>query len=204
MDDEAELATRVGPADAGRGLEGLGLPQIDQVGFVVRSIDDARVRYGPLFGPFRELDGSVREAEYRGRIADVDLAILFGRSGDVEMEFIEWRGGESPHREFIEQGREGMHHIRYRVSDVDGWIEKVKPVGYAPHLVQGVLSRHDLRLPRAGERSVADRVPADARSGTGLELTRRSRSGGRCLVPLEAECEVDRLARDVPRGERPR
>jgi len=113
-------------------LAELGLPQIDQVGFVVRSIEEAKQRYGALFGPFTELDGSVVDADYRGRRADAELAILFGRSGDVEMEFIEWRGGESPHREFIEQGREGMHHLRYRVDDADAWIERVAPLGYKP------------------------------------------------------------------------
>ena len=113
-------------------LAALGLPQIDQVGFVVRSIDEARERYGPFFGPFTELPGSVQGCDYRGRKADAELAIICGRSGDVEMEFIEWQGGESPHREFIEAGREGMHHLRYRVDDADGWIEKLGTVGYQP------------------------------------------------------------------------
>lgn len=112
--------------------EGLGLPQIDQVGFVVRSIEEAKARYGAIFGPWTEMDGSVEAATYRGREADAKLALLFGRSGDVEMEFIEWQGGESPHREFIEAGREGMHHLRYRVDDTDAWIEKLATVGYHP------------------------------------------------------------------------
>ena len=111
-------------------LESLGLPPIDQVGFVVKSVDDAAKRYGGMFGPFTRMDGSVKGATYRGREEDVQLEILFGRSGDIEIEFIEWRGGHSPHREFIELGREGMHHLRYRVDDADHWIEKLATVGY--------------------------------------------------------------------------
>ena len=118
--------------DAPTDLDGLGLPPIDQVGFVVRSIEETKKRYAALFGPFTEMDGSVEAATYRGRQADADLAILFGHSGELEIEFIEWRAGESPHREFIEAGREGMHHLRYRVDDADGWIEKLKPLGYEP------------------------------------------------------------------------
>lgn len=114
------------PAD----LETLGLPPIDQVGFVVKSVDDAEKRYGAMFGPFTRMDGSVQGANYRGRVEDVKLDILFGRSGDVEIEFIEWKSGHSPHREFIELGREGMHHLRYRVEDADYWIEKLSTVGY--------------------------------------------------------------------------
>ena len=113
-------------------LEGLGLPPIDQVGFVVRSLEETKARYAALFGPFTEMDGSVQSADYRGKQADAKLAILFGHSGELEMEFIEWQDGESPHREFIEQGREGMHHIRYRVEDTDAWIEKLAPHGYKP------------------------------------------------------------------------
>ncbi len=113
-------------------LGDLGLPPIDQVGFVVKSVDEAEKRYGEMFGPFTRMDGSVQAATYRGREADAQLEILFGHSGGLEMEFIEWKGGESPHREFIEQGREGMHHIRFRVDDADAWIEKVAAVGYEP------------------------------------------------------------------------
>ena len=113
-------------------FEGLGLPPIDQVGFVVRSIEETKKRYAALFGPFSEMDGSVQDATYRGRQADVDLSILFGHSGDLEIEFIEWRSGESPHREFIEKGREGMHHLRYRVDNADAWIDQLAPLGYAP------------------------------------------------------------------------
>jgi methylmalonyl-CoA/ethylmalonyl-CoA epimerase len=113
-------------------LESLGLPPIDQIGFVVNSVDEAEERYGALFGPFTRIDGSVQKANFRGETADVELDILFGRSGELEMEFIAWRSGKSPHSEFIEQGREGMHHIRYRVEDTDAWIEKVGTIGYLP------------------------------------------------------------------------
>lgn len=113
-------------------LENLGLPPIDQVGFVVRDLEAAIARYMPLFGPFHRIDGSVQACDFRGRIADVELDIAFGRSGSLEIEFIQWRGGESPHSEFTQQGREGMHHLRFRVEDVDAWIAKVRPIGYEP------------------------------------------------------------------------
>jgi catechol 2,3-dioxygenase-like lactoylglutathione lyase family enzyme len=113
-------------------LETLGLPPIDQVGFVVRDLDAAIARYAPLFGPFNRIDGSVRACEFRGRIADVELDIAFASGAGVEIELIQWRGGESPHAEFTQQGREGMHHLRFRVDDVDAWIAKVQPLGYRP------------------------------------------------------------------------
>lgn len=110
----------------------LGLPPIDQIGFVVRDIEAWIERYDALFGPFSRMDGSVQAVNYRGRVEDVKLALAFGRSGSLEIEFIEWQGGHSPHREFIELGREGMHHVRFRVDDCDAWIEKMKAVGFKP------------------------------------------------------------------------
>ncbi len=118
------------PANSDPSLATLGLPPIDQVGFVVKSLAQAEQRYGALFGPWTRMDGSVEAATYRGRVCDANLELLFGHSGDLEIEFIEWKGGESPHREFIEAGREGMHHLRYRVDDTNGWIEKAAAIGY--------------------------------------------------------------------------
>ena len=113
-------------------LANIGLPPADQIGFVVRDLDAAMAAYGPLFGPFHTIDGSVKQADYRGRKADVDLKIAFGHSGALEIEFIQWVAGESPHREAIEAGREGMHHVRFRVDDADAWIPKLRAVGYEP------------------------------------------------------------------------
>ncbi len=120
------------PPNDAPSLAVLGLPPIDQIGFVVKSIAESEKRYDALFGPWARIDGSVEGAIYRGRECDVKLDILFGHSGDLEIEFIEWRGGDSPHREFIEAGREGMHHLRYRVDDTDAWIEKVAEIGFQP------------------------------------------------------------------------
>ena len=108
----------------------LGLPPISQLGHVVRDLPAAMALYEPLYGPFTTMDGTVRAATYRGRSADVKLAMAFGHSGDLEIELIEWQGGDSPHREFIERGREGIHHVQFRVEDADGWIGKVQPLGY--------------------------------------------------------------------------
>jgi catechol 2,3-dioxygenase-like lactoylglutathione lyase family enzyme len=118
--------------DARSELARLGLPRVAQIGYVVRDLDAAIALYDPLFGPFQRMDGSVQAAEYRGRLADCRLEIAFGWSGDLEIELIAWLSGESPHREFLEKGREGMHHLQFRVGDCDGWIAKLRPLGYQP------------------------------------------------------------------------
>lgn len=113
-------------------LQAIGLPPIDQVGFVVRDIDAAIAQYEPLFGPFSRMETPIEGATYRGRKADCELKIAFGRSGNLEIELIECVSGEGPHREFIDAGGEGMHHLRFRVEDVDAWLPKLKKLGYEP------------------------------------------------------------------------
>jgi catechol 2,3-dioxygenase-like lactoylglutathione lyase family enzyme len=113
-------------------IQKIGLPQLAQIGFVVRDLRRSMAMYEVMYGPWHVIDGSVRAAEYRGRTADVGLEVAFGHSGDIEIELIQWTSGESPHREFIERGREGMHHVQFRVDDADAWIAKVKPLGYHP------------------------------------------------------------------------
>jgi methylmalonyl-CoA/ethylmalonyl-CoA epimerase len=76
------------------------------------------------------MDTVVEGAMYRGRPADVSMKLAFGKSGEVEIELIQILSGASPHQEFIDQGREGMHHLRFRADDCDRWVEKMKPLGY--------------------------------------------------------------------------
>jgi methylmalonyl-CoA/ethylmalonyl-CoA epimerase len=113
-------------------LENLGLPPVYQVGFVVRDLDTAVAKYEPLFGPFTVQDFGTQSAVYRGRPCDYVLKTAFGRSGGLEIELIQWISGDTPHREFVEQGREGMHHLQFRVDNVDAWIPKVQVIGYQP------------------------------------------------------------------------
>jgi methylmalonyl-CoA/ethylmalonyl-CoA epimerase len=113
-------------------LAAVGLDQLVQIGFVVRDLEKSMAMYAPMFGPWQRIDGSVQGAEYRGRIEDVSLDIAFGHNGSLEIELIEWKSGHSPHREFIDSGREGMHHLQFRVADCDAWIGKLRPLGYVP------------------------------------------------------------------------
>lgn len=113
-------------------IDHLGLPPADQIGLVVRNLDTAIRIYEPLFGPFVVVDTSLTAVSYRGRDEDVHIRTAFGHSGQLEIELIEWVSGFSPHREFIERGAEGMHHIRYRVDDADAWIARLGACGYEP------------------------------------------------------------------------
>ena len=118
--------------DAPRRIGSVELPPIDQVGYVVRNLDETVARYEPLFGPFTLMESPLTGVLYRGTPSDVTLRIAFGSAGNVEIEFIEVVSGRSPHQEFLDAGREGIHHIRYRVPDCDATIAALAGEGFAP------------------------------------------------------------------------
>jgi catechol 2,3-dioxygenase-like lactoylglutathione lyase family enzyme len=110
--------------------EELGLPPLDQVAWIVRDLDKAIETFGALFGEFTTMDSDLKGCSYRGRTADVSLRIGFGRSGPIEIELIQPVSGESPHRELLEKYGEGVHHIRFRVDDLDVPMAKLQALGF--------------------------------------------------------------------------
>lgn len=112
--------------------EQLQLPRLDQIGFVYKDIEAAIALYDPMFGPFKRMNTGVFEYDYRGNIEPAEVKLAFGRNGDIEIELIEWISGGTPHKEFIDAGREGMHHIRFLVDDLQSTIDDAAPLGYKP------------------------------------------------------------------------
>ena len=109
----------------------LDLPDLNQVGFVVRDMDAALALYEPLFGPFSTMDPGPMTYDYRGEQEECNMRLAFGKSGDVEIELIEWVSGGCPHKEFLDAGREGMHHLRFIVKDLDAAVAEAQAVGYS-------------------------------------------------------------------------
>jgi len=108
----------------------LDLPNLDQVGFVVRNLQQALALYEPLFGPFTTLDPGPMTYDYRGAQEECNMRLAFGKSGDVEIELIEWVSGGCPHKEFLDAGREGMHHLRFIVEDRDTSVAAAQALGF--------------------------------------------------------------------------
>ena len=110
--------------------EKLDLGPCDQVGFVYRDLEAAIAQYDPLFGPFEVQEYGAFDYTYRGEKGPCELRIAFGKSGDLEIELIQWVSGGSPHKEFIDAGREGMHHLRFRVDNLDEKVSEARQFGY--------------------------------------------------------------------------
>ena len=108
----------------------LNLPPVNQVGFVVKDLEAALAHYEPLFGEFTRMDAEDMEWEYRGKPEVSSIKIAFGKSGDVEIELIEWVSGKTPHKEFLDAGHEGLHHLRFVVDSVADKVAEAEEHGY--------------------------------------------------------------------------
>jgi len=112
--------------------DGWVLPAPDQIGYVVRDLDLAIAVHQPVFGPFATMDVTLEGPLYRGRPRDCSLRIAYGKAGSLEIELIQPTGGESPHADFLAAGREGIHHIRFRVDDFRAHLAAAARLGYMP------------------------------------------------------------------------
>ena len=114
------------------------LPPVYQLGYVVRDIERACKHYESVFGtgPFSDvIDVNMDGAILRGRPVDTRIKVAFVQSGDVQIELIEPVGGKNPYTEFLEARGEGIHHLAYKVEDMEAmkavFSEKVgEPVFY--------------------------------------------------------------------------
>ena len=103
----------------------LDLPDLNQVGFVVRNLEQALALYEPMFGPFSTMEPGPMTYDYRGAEEECTMRLAFGK-----IELIEWVSGGCPHKEFLDAGKEGMHHLRFIVEDLDTEVAAAQTIGY--------------------------------------------------------------------------
>jgi methylmalonyl-CoA/ethylmalonyl-CoA epimerase len=107
-----------------------GLGPIDQVAYVVRDMERALPHYTALFGPFRRAESPLRDCLYYGQPTDIHLRLAVNRSGPVEVELLEVVSGSTPLADHLEQHGEGLHHVRFRVANVDQTVKEMADAGF--------------------------------------------------------------------------
>jgi hypothetical protein len=113
-------------------LEDLNNFKVEQLGFVYKDIKKQAAIMETFFGiqKFNILGPIEMEITYRGKETKWTAYGGFGRLfNDVEVELIQFENGESIHKEFLDQGREGIHHVRYDVQDIQAVVKKFEEEG---------------------------------------------------------------------------
>jgi len=91
---------------------------ISQIGFVVRDLEKTKEAMLHVFDrePDKVLQLPTDGAKYYGSEGDFTAVIAFYFFGDMQLEFIQPLGGKSIWQDFLDQGKEGLHHIRFSVD----------------------------------------------------------------------------------------
>ena len=63
---------------------------------------------------------------YRGEKTKLNIKSAFGKIFNTELELLQPIEGENIYTEFLNQGREGFHHVAYRVDDIPLMVKKFK------------------------------------------------------------------------------
>jgi len=111
----------------------LGNLKINQLGYVYKDIKkQAKILEEKLGLPkFAYLENKPTKYNYRGRETTVQTMIGFSRSLNVQIELIQLINGECIFKEFIDSGREGLHHFGIFVEDVDIILREYIKRGYS-------------------------------------------------------------------------
>jgi methylmalonyl-CoA/ethylmalonyl-CoA epimerase len=98
------------------------LGEVMQMAFVVRDFEAAldfwtgTMGVGPFFVNDKVMLEDVR---YRGAPSDIDFRMAIGYWGDVQVELIHQRNdAPSSYKEWLDAGREGLHHVCVLVDDM--------------------------------------------------------------------------------------
>lgn len=89
---------------------GIRVEKVDHIGIAVRDIDEELPMY-------RDVLGLVSGGEYV--VADQKVKAAFLKVGETTLELLEPTGPESTIASFLDKRGPGMHHIAYRVADID-------------------------------------------------------------------------------------
>ncbi len=108
--------------------------EIAQVAMVVKDLDLAVESYWKIagIGPWTIVTTGAPPLRclYHGRPAEYKIRLATARSGNVQMELIEYISGDTIHRDFLESGRTGLEHVGIFVPDLEKALQ--------PYLERGI------------------------------------------------------------------
>lgn len=94
-------------------------PVLDHIGIAVRSLDAAKI--------YEALGLTVDHVEI---VPTQGVKTAFLSAGDSNLELLEPTGPESPIARFIEKRGEGIHHLCFRVDDLEEQLARLKSQGF--------------------------------------------------------------------------
>jgi catechol 2,3-dioxygenase-like lactoylglutathione lyase family enzyme len=106
--------------------------QLCQIGIVVKSIDETLKYYREKFGmgPFEVRQVDYPTASYYGEVGGYRGKRAFFHLGPIQIELIELVDGKTIHEAFLKEKGEGLHHIGFRVKDLNRTMDLARSRGF--------------------------------------------------------------------------
>lgn len=98
------------------------LGRVDHVALAVADLDAAIDHYRRAWG---------MEPEHRETVPDQGVEEAMLRVGDTHVQLVAPLTPDSPVGRFLERRGEGMHHVAYRVDDLDAALARLREAGVA-------------------------------------------------------------------------
>jgi catechol 2,3-dioxygenase-like lactoylglutathione lyase family enzyme len=115
-----------------RELNQMKLPNVNQIGILVKDIPEAVAYYTKLLniGPWYRSNTVKHETIYRGKPINVEADIVLAFQGGVELELIQIKSKEeNVYSDMLAKSGGGIHHIGFTVLRYDDKLEKMKANG---------------------------------------------------------------------------
>ncbi|MFX0004382.1 MAG: VOC family protein [Candidatus Hodarchaeota archaeon] len=108
-----------------------GKLKVDQLGFVYKDIVKQAKIMENTFGFSKFIFGDPRSSiiQYRGRKSQITRQLAFSRLMGTQIELIKWINGDCLFKEFLDQGKEGLHHIAFYIENTDYYIKEFEKSG---------------------------------------------------------------------------
>ena len=110
----------------------LGNLKIEQLSYVYKDIKNQAKIMEELYGvpTFAQMENIThQDATFRGKEVTITLDYAFSRLLNVQIELQQWKSGDCLYKEFIDEGKEGLHSIGIYVEDLQAFIDEFKKRG---------------------------------------------------------------------------
>ncbi len=94
---------------------------LDHIGIAVKNLKEAERRFSLLFG-FESLG--------REEVDSEGVAVSFFDTGNTHVELLEGMGDESAISKFVAQKGEGIHHLAFRVENIEEEMKRLSEAGF--------------------------------------------------------------------------
>ena len=106
--------------------------KIDQLSYVYKDIKKQTKVMEEVYGvPSFALMENIahKDGTFHGKESNIVTDYAFSRLFNIQIELQQWKSGDCLFKEFIEQGKEGLHSIGIYVDDLDAYIGEFKKRG---------------------------------------------------------------------------